>query len=514
LRGWGLEFKTLFRLASALVLCLSAALTWADECEIALSNFLPKQLRISEDHLRFAAESEARTKQLKSLSNIFSALQQNRGDLNDLARLLRERSASLEVKMAPEEDNYLLLKESVWADRLSDEDLHELASLTQRVPKVENLRLPADSTYAELRKAMFERLGRLTYLLNFPRYRTAIVQILQTPTGKIRYLMALNSVAKGQRFNYDTDPDGFILRLKRNRVASGKFVDLLDVYLVAFAFLINGDPLIPISNPEVPLRNEVVDGLHSYFMHTVPIKTSLDDIADLYDYMMFHTSLPLSGDQLYDSIVEAARTALLTFKGDYTLWLDARRAQSATPALDSSPIELHLRDEFAPKNQFRAPERPTSVAAQSKTPAPLSRDTIPEELALWNFIKEDTPRPLAELRSDVIYQFWYRRESATEFKLRQVQFQQGVLDYFEANPEKAQQLLNALHMGPAGLRGRPGIKHLTAIHSKYYDGPLFEVKILNHARGLMVLVDGVWQFLSVVHKDDVAREAIKLRFPQ
>ena len=247
-------------------------------------------------------------------------------------------------------------------------------------------------------------------------------------------------------------------------------------------------------------RANVVQVLDEHLGEVLSLSDSVDRYAGMLTAIAALDPLPVKSGHLL-SVLTARASALLTPFLPKTRATTTSSPRPIDPAR-ITPLRLRPTDHFAPGPQSRRRER-TAVAPTSAAPvAPAWR---PADIAPARRLHDFTtyagvPRHLNELRSDLTYDFWYIRDARPT--LRRVRFGPRALAFVREQPTAARQTINALHMGES--RGSlSGIKHLTDWTSRRYDGPLYEVKIHEKYRALMILVDGVWQILRFSEKGQI-----------
>lgn len=203
--------------------------------------------------------------------------------------------------------------------------------------------------------------------------------------------------------------------------------------------------------------------------------------------------------------VDASKALLLPLKGEY-MRFQSNRQKNVAPVKSSETFEFKPIDYFKPKASpyiRTAAKAGSDVREEAESRVADLESQIPAERALRAFTTfSAAPRDLSELSAHQSYEFWFLR--ANEPAKESIRFSTSVIDWFNENPETARAFLNALHMGRARISGQSGIKQMMR-RSPHHPGAVYEVKIPGALRGLMLLVNGEWQFISVVTKNEQDR---------
>lgn len=501
----------------------------ADECSDELEAIqLPKELKVAPEALSYWQRSTEHRALLRSLARVLHLLNEAGTDLNEIAHFSREAISekidSNAVTPLPSlvttpqiKERFFFLAQTTVGLKLDDRDLSLLAYLIKDVPerKIGDEFIDRGNIKtSDLKRQVDIGKRRIETLLVYPRYREIMAAIMLNRVVRSYFLYiweiaGLNKVMLPTEKNLDTVTSR-VLRGQLNRESLIVVAAIMNVFLLDLANLgekMNIDSC-ETKNPVLVClkRQGVLQAIEPYFAGKIGLKHGLDDLTALTDFFAFGTPLPPSLESIKLSIIDNAKALLLPLKADYAKHVTELQQQRHVSPTPTSSFNFSPRDLFKPSSEPRIKQktRPHNDLTDDVSAEVSDHAITDENLSLRNFTSyQDSPRPVRDLDSSQTYLFWFLRD--TTARIQKIRFSPQVLKWMQEDEISARQFLNALNLGRASNRGQSGLKML-ARKSEKYQNPLFELKIKGPHRGLLVLEDGIWRFVSIVSKDHIDRK--------
>ena len=414
-------------------------------------------------------------------------------------------------------DKTLVSLRDAVSDRFDDYELGLLSYLIADLPRGAEGKQSSQSGEANFRK-MSNQVMMLAKSETYQPILTEFLRRMSTPERTTRAEEKMRRFSPEHR-NASFGPgevEDVITHLSKGRTSHRDTRVVLSFIMSCLSYILNESDPIPFVrkfDQETKRtyriytradRNRAIDERLGNFLG---LSESLDRFSIMLAAVTSLDPLPVPTKQLITGLVSRVPALLEPF----------RRYQSRTsePSIKDAPRVTHIdfvwTDHFAPRVDS-ASRRRNHTDSQSSTSAGAAQPRAwnPEDidpsrgLSMFTGFVAD-PRPIDQLTAGEMYDFWYRRESSP--RPRRVRFSKDAVTWLKSNPITARRALNALHMGET--RGSlSGIKYLQGA-SRRFDGSIYEIKIRDNHRGLMILVDGVWEVHRFSPKDHVDHD---LRF--
>lgn len=482
---------------------------------------LPRELKLSPEAVHYLLRSESHRELLEALSRVFAVLNDPDSDLEGIVKPVSDASNG---GVAAEDNPFLrshphLDTEIVRAnlDNLNNSDLKEKLSANELGLLAYLLRQPARNPETReillgehaLKARWWKEFERMKIILANARYRNAVAGLLTSPRGRAHFQRVWNEIAVIEHLSFINEEglDVLISSVARGRsraptiMKTKLYLSSLAILIAEFGNSIGIDASRAQGRSDIIFRRQgMMEAVAPFFAEEIQLQSSLDDLSDTLDYLFFGTPLPPPQETLYQAAMDSAKALLLPLKNEY-----AENRKRTTP-LDSAATVTFEAFRIKPVDHFKPGASPyvrRDAKREDNLNPPAAEFSISPDRALREFSSFiSSPRPLSEILPRRIYQFWFLREH--KFVLQQVKFSESVTQFLGNHEAVGRQLVNSLHLGRARINGQAGIKILFG-KSNRYEGPVFELKSLGADRGLLIQVDGVWEFVDVVKKDDIDR---------